>query len=196
VHYAGDLRRRKTKIFFSIFVERLDNRPKSAAAKSRKKTWMRGARPVIRAGTGLFPALLSIMSALVRTADKVGHRVTSEKGQQQTLTEGASTAVRLLRTGLYAVVVRVLKIGLAVCPLLAGVFANRLTPAGTIFLGAEKEPLYSALRCSGGFFGVRARIDGQENHNQDHGRRCSTRKRYRKPTQRHAVPAHLCKTYA
>lgn len=115
---------------------------------------------------------------------------------QATLTEGASTTICLLGTGLYAVVVRVLKIGLAVCPSLAGAFANRLTPVGTIFLGTEKEPLYSAPRCSGSFFGAGARIDGQENQNQDNGRGCSTRKRYRKPTQRHAVHAHLCKTYA
>ena len=90
--------------------------------------------------------------------------------QQATLTEGALPAVCLFGTGLYAAVVRVLKIGLAVCPLLAWVFANRLALVGTIFLGTEKEPPYSALRCSWGFFGARAR--GQENQNQDHRRGC------------------------
>jgi hypothetical protein len=93
----------------------------------------------------------------------------SQTCQHATLTEGASTAeCWLLGAGLYAVVVRVSKIGLAVCPLLAGFFANRLTPVGTIFLGAEKEPLYSALRCSGSFFGARARVDDQKSQNQDH----------------------------
>ena len=108
----------------------------------------------------------------------------SASGQQATLTEGSSTAVRLLGTSLYAVVVRVLEIGLAVCPLLAGIFANGLTPVGTIFPGTAKEPLYPALRCSGSFFGARARIDSQENQNQ--GRRCST-KSAPQTTQRHPI---------
>ena len=120
----------------------------------------------------------------------------SEKCQKATLTEGASIAVCLLGAGLYAVVVRVSKIGLAVCPLLAGVFANRLALVGTIFLGTEKEPLYSAPRCSWGFFGARARIDVQENQNQHHRRSCLTSKHYRKPTQHNAVHAHLRKIYA
>jgi hypothetical protein len=91
--------------------------------------------------------------------------------------KGASTAeYRLLGADLYAVVIRVLEIGLPVCPLLAGVFANRFTPVGTIGLGTrrglgewrEEDPLYSAGKCSGSFFGASAHIDGQERHNQDH----------------------------
>jgi hypothetical protein len=108
-----------------------------------------------------------------RFGSELGHCPTagiSHLCQQATLTEGALPAVCLFGTGSYAAVVRVLKIGLAVCPLLARVFANRLTLVGTIFLGTEKEPLYSALRCSWGFFGARAH--GQENQNQDHRRGC------------------------
>jgi hypothetical protein len=91
--------------------------------------------------------------------------------------ERASTAEYwLLGADLYAVAIRVLEIGLPVCPLLAGVFANRFTPVGTIGLGTrrgvgewrEEDPLYSAGKCSGSFFGASAHIDGQERHNQDH----------------------------
>jgi hypothetical protein len=87
-------------------------------------------------------AKYSSRTDVFRFGSELGHCPTvgtSHLCQQVTLTEGALPAVCLFGTGLYAAVVRVLKIGLAVCPLLARVCFRKPPFAGPHNLSRNGE---------------------------------------------------------